>query len=102
MAITDDYGEARGWFSGFAGERLVSGHQLAPMLKIWRTMAELGPYEELRAWVAAEEPVSNAFAKRCGFRLDCRATGFGPTGRDMNLMIWRRGYGHFQRQRRRR
>lgn len=90
-AIMPDVMPGRGWFVAYAGKALVSPFQIRPMFQLFRDLARLGPYDELRAWVLDGFEREERFARWFGFELDCGpASGFSPTGRDMNLWIWRR------------
>ena len=81
----------RGWFVAYAGKSLKNAWQIRPLLRLWNDLQRLGPYDELRAWVIAGASREEAFAKRLGFALDCGpASGYGPSGQDMNLWLWKR------------
>jgi len=83
--------DGRGWFAGYPGAGLKSGLELRPLIKLYRILDQAQVFDELRAWVASEDRRAIHFAKAFGFVYDCGpATGFSPTGRDMDLMLWRR------------
>jgi len=91
MAIMPD-GDRRGWLVSYPGARIRSSAELRPLFRLYTIFRDAGGvYDELRAWVAATDRRAIRFAEWAGFELDCGpATGLSPTGRDMNLMIWRR------------
>jgi hypothetical protein len=90
-AVLEDPVPGRGWFVAYAGEGLSSPFQIRPMLSRFQDLARLGPFDELRAWIVAGAEREERFAKWFGFELDCGpASGYSPTGRDMNLWLWRR------------
>lgn len=89
--VPEDAYTDRGWLCFWPGEILRSAHQIAPLLPLFNDLKRLGPYRELRAWVLDGCPVEERFATWAGLRLDCGpASGLSPTGRDMNLYLWRR------------
>lgn len=92
MAVMDEAPYLnRGWFVAYAAEALVSPFQIRPMFGLFRDLARLGPYDELRAWVVDGAAREERFARWFGFVLDCGpASGYGPSGQDMNLWLWRR------------
>jgi hypothetical protein len=91
MSVHEDVIAGRGWFVAFPSKHLNSPFQVRPMFKLFDDLARLGPYTELRAWVLAGADREERFAKWFGFELDCGpASGFSPTGQDMNLFLWRR------------
>jgi len=91
MAVIPD-GERRGWFVSYPGARIRSSAELRPLFRLYTIFRDTGVvYDELRAWVASSDRRAIRFAEWFGFKYDCGpATGLSPTGRDMNLMIWRR------------
>lgn len=91
MAIMPDVGR-RGWFVSYPGARIRSAAELRPLFRLYTIFRDTGlVYDELRAWVATNDRRAIRFAEWFGFKYDCGpATGFSPTGRDMNLMLWRR------------
>lgn len=89
--VPDPAGDNRGWFVVYPGAILESPFQIRPMFQRFRDLARLGPYDELRAWVVAGSAREERFAAWFGFLYDCGpATGYSPTGLDMNLWLWRR------------
>lgn len=87
----DAIGPRRAWISAYASARLSSGFQIRPLIDRFEDLKRLGPYDEIRAWILDGEPREERFAQRFGLRLDCGpATGFSPTGRNMNLWRWSR------------
>jgi hypothetical protein len=89
MAIIPDLG-AKGWLVSYPGAAITTGLELRPMLRIFKILGQMGVYSELRAWVCHDDPRAIRFAKAFGFVYDCGpATGLSPTGRDMDLFIWR-------------
>lgn len=81
----------RGWVCAFPGERLRSGVQIRPLIRLFRMLCDAGVYDELRAWVDAHDARAIAFAEAFGMRYDCGpASGFSPAGRDLSLYLWRR------------
>ncbi len=92
MAVIDETPYLnRGWFVAYAAKALVSPWQIRPMFKLFNDLERLGPYDELRAWVVSGAAREERFASWFGFRLDCGpASGYGPSGQDMNLWLWRR------------
>lgn len=90
MAIVPDV-DRRGWFVSYPGKAIASGQELRPMFKIFRILCQMDVYTELRAWVCHHDARAIRFAKSFGFVYDCGpATGFSPTGRDLDLYLWRR------------
>jgi hypothetical protein len=90
MAIVPDY-PRRGWLVAYPGAAIKSGLELRPMLKIFNILGRMNVYDELRAWVCHEDARAIRFAKAFGFVYDCGpATGFSPTGRNMDLYTWRK------------
>jgi len=88
-AIIPD-GNRRGWFIGYPGKALVSAIQLRPMIRLFNILAAANIYDELRAWVAHDDARAIHFAKSFKFVYDCGpATGFSPSGRDLDLFLWR-------------
>lgn len=82
-------GQRRGWVAGFPGEGMKA-HELRGLMRYLRDLQASGLYDELRAWVCADDMKSRGFAERMGFAYDCGpATGLSPTGRDMCLYLWR-------------
>ncbi|AGH16031.1 hypothetical protein DVVG_00045 [Dunaliella viridis virus SI2] len=91
MAVVPDLIPSRAWFVAYRSKALRSPFQIRPMFDLFRDLARLGPYDELRAFILTDEPMHERFASWFGFRLDCGpATGYSATGRDMNLWLWRR------------
>lgn len=90
MAIVPDIGR-RGWFVSYPGQGMTAA-QLRPLFRMFTIFRDSGAvYDELRAWVASDDPRAIRFAEWHGFAYDCGpATGFSPTGRDMSLFLWRR------------
>lgn len=93
MAIVPDLGRC-GWFVAYPGHRLRTAAQIRPMIREYLAMRASGVYTELRAWVASEDEQAQRFARWFGFRFDCGpATGLSPTGRDLDLYLWRQANG---------
>ena len=92
MAVMPDMcGEGRGWFVSYRSSECDSAFLIRPMFQLLRDLCRLGPYHELRAWVAHGAAREERFASWFGFELDTGpASGFSPSGRDMNLWLWRR------------
>ena len=89
MAIVPDVGR-RGWLVSYPGKAITTGLELRPMLRLFLILGQMGVYDELRAWVCHDDARAIRFAKSFGFVYDCGpATGFSPSGRDMDLYIWR-------------
>lgn len=83
-------GPRRGWLMGFPGQALQRGHQITPLLKVFRILQKSGAFLELRAWIIASDPRAIQFAERFGLAYDCGpATAYSSGGRDMNLHLWR-------------
>lgn len=89
IAIVPD-GRRRAWLMGFPGRDLESALPLRPIIRRYRALLDAGAYDELRAWVASDDRRAIQFAESFGLAYDCGpATGFSPSGRDMNLYLWR-------------
>lgn len=88
VAVFSD-GHRRGWVAGFPGEGMKA-HELRGLMRLLHELKASGIYDELRAWIAADDQKSKVFAERMGFAYDCGpATALSPTGRDMSLYLWR-------------
>jgi len=92
VAIIDEATmDGRGWFYGAPGLALRNDGGLRTMIRLWETIARVGPWHELRAWVHSDDPVAIAFAERLGFAYDAGpCVGFSPAGLDVTLYRWRR------------
>ena len=89
MAIVPDIG-TRGWLVSYPGAAITTGLELRPMMRLFKILCDMRVYSELRAWVCHHDERAIRFAKAFGFVYDCGpATAFSPTGRDMDLYIWR-------------
>lgn len=89
MAIVPDFSD-RGWFVAYPGSAIKTGVELRPLFRVFNILAQAKVYGELRAWVAHNDARAIRFAKSFGFVYDCGpAAGFSPTGRDMDLFLWR-------------
>lgn len=90
IAVLEELVEGRGWLAGFPTTDLTSAGQILPLIREFRALQASGHYRELRAWIYDGAQVEERFAQWCGLRLDCGpASGYSPTGRDMNLWLWR-------------
>ena len=91
MAIEPDILPRRAWFCAYPSELLTNPFLIRPLFNLFNDMKRLGPYDEIRAWVIDGAEREERFAAWFGFVLDCGpASGYSPTGEDMNLWIWRR------------
>ena len=89
MAIVSD-GPRRGWFVSYPTDAMDAS-TLRPMFRLFNALKEVGPFDELRAWVASDDARAKRFAEWFGFAYDCGpAHGLSPTGADMTLYLWRR------------
>lgn len=89
MAIMPDVNR-NGWLVSYPGAAIGSGHELRPLLRLFKIFRDSGAvYDTLRAWVASDDQRAIKFAEAFGFVYDCGpATGLSPIGRDMNLYRW--------------
>jgi len=75
---------------GYPGRGLVHAGQIRPMVRAFRWFVGFGVYQEMRAWVDADDPIAIRFAEAHGFRYDC-GPAHGLFAPDLNstLYLWR-------------
>lgn len=69
---------------------LRSAAQLRPLIVAFEPLRQYGIYDEIRAWIDADDPVAIRFAEAFGFRYDCGpARDLFQPGLNSSLYLWR-------------